>query len=69
MVVHPFSTIFTRHSVLGIPPPLEDDDPVEGDFAPGAMKENFASSIHQGSNGEEIIEEVREAVSQACFWG
>jgi hypothetical protein len=42
---------------------LEDDGPVEGNFAPGGIKENFASSIHQGSNGEEIIDEAREAVS------
>jgi hypothetical protein len=33
------------------------------------MKKYFASSIHQGSNGEEIIGKAREAVSQARFWG
>jgi hypothetical protein len=42
---------------------LEDDGPVEGDFAPGAMKENFASRVHQGSNGKEIIGNAKEAVS------
>jgi hypothetical protein len=47
---------------------LEDDGPVEGDFAPGAMKENFASSIHQSSNRETIIDKAREAVSQAHLW-
>jgi hypothetical protein len=33
------------------------------------MKENFASHIHQGRDGEEIIDTAREAVSQAHFWG
>ena len=56
-------------SILWAPPPLEDDGPIKDDFAPGAMKQNFASIIHQGSNGEEIIGKAREAVSQACFWG
>jgi hypothetical protein len=55
--------------VLGIPPPWEDDGPVKGDFAPGAMKENFESSVHQGSNGEEIFDKARKAVSQVHFWG
>jgi hypothetical protein len=39
-------------SVLGVPLPLEDDGPIEGDIASSAMKENFASSVYQGSNGE-----------------
>ena len=47
---------------------MEDDGPVKDDFAPCAMKESFAPSIHQGSNGEEIIDKAREAVSQAPFW-
>ncbi len=73
LVVHPSSTIFTRHSLflgsLNQAKPLEDDGPVEGDFAPGAIKKNFVPSIHQGSNGEEIIDKVREAMSQVRFWG
>ena len=56
-------------SVLGVPPTSEDDGPVKGDFAPSVMKENFAPSIHQGRDGEEIIDKAREGVSQACFSG
>jgi hypothetical protein len=48
---------------------LEDDGPIKGDFAAGAMKENFSSCIHQGSNDEEIIDKARKAVSQARFRG
>jgi hypothetical protein len=56
-------------SVLGVPPPSEDDGPIKDDFASITMKENFASGIHKGSNGEEIIDKAIEAVSQARFWG
>jgi hypothetical protein len=33
-------------SVLGVPPLLEDDCPIKSDFAPSAMKENFASYVY-----------------------
>ncbi len=36
---------------FGVPPPLEDDGPIKGDSAPGAMKENLTARIHQCSNG------------------
>ncbi len=32
-------------SILGVPPPLEDNFPVEEDFAAGAVKVHFASFI------------------------
>ncbi len=32
-------------SILGVPPPLEDNVPIEGDFAAGAVKVHFAFCV------------------------
>ena len=32
-------------SILGVPPPLEDNFPIEGDFSGGAVKVLFASRV------------------------
>ncbi len=54
--------------ILGVPPPLEDNLPVERDLAACAMEVYFASHITKDCNGEEVVDKSRETVGHTCIW-
>jgi hypothetical protein len=52
-------------SILGVPPPLEDNFPVERYFTACAVKVHFTSHVTKDCNEEEVVDESREMVGHA----
>jgi len=62
-IVHKFDA---PESVLWVAPSSEDGLAIEGDFAPMLMEEDFAASIAEDGNQEEVVDEAGQSVGEAC---
>ena len=56
-------------SVLWVALPSEDDLSIEGDCTPVLMEEDFAASIAEDSNREEVVDKAGQSVGKACIVG
>ena len=65
-VVHNFDT---PQSVLWVAPPSEDGLTVEGHFTAVFVEGDFASSITEDGNREEVVDEAGQSVGKACVGG
>ncbi len=70
LVVQPSSTILTRHSrFFGSRHPLRKDLTVKGDFTAVFVEEDFTSGIAEDGYREEVVDEARQSVGEACSSG
>ncbi len=65
-IVHDFDT---PQAVLWVVPPSEDGLTIEGDLTAVFVEENFASSIAEVGNQEEVVDEAGQSVGEACVGG
>jgi len=65
-VVHEFDV---PESVLGVVPPSEDGLSGVGDFAPMFVEENFAAGIAEDCDQEDVVDEARQLMGEACVGG
>ena len=56
-------------SVPGVAPPSEDGFTIEDDFTTMLTEEDFASSIAEDGNGEEVVDEAGQLVGNAWVGG
>ena len=70
LVVQPLSTILRRHSrFFGSRHPLREDLTVKGDFTAVFVEEDFTSGIAEDGYQEEVVDEARQLVGEACSSG
>ena len=56
-------------SVLWVAPPSEDCLTVPGDFTAVFVEEDFTSGIAEDGYQEEVVDEARQLVGEACSSG
>ena len=59
----------SERGVLGVAPPSEDGLSSVGDFAPMFVEENFAAGIAEDCDREEVVDEARQSMGEACIGG
>ena len=70
LVVQPSSMILRHHSrFFGSRHPLREDLIVKGDFTAVFVEEDFTSGITEDSYREEVVDEARQSVGEACSSG
>ena len=65
-IIHDFDT---PHVVLWVAPPSEDGLIIAGDFTDMFVEENFAFGIAEDGDQEEVVDEARQLVGEACVGG